>query len=80
MTIGMCLCDVHLYRAFTVEKICWLLSGKTNQVISNLNFHWRQVALFGPTPRFEQNMNLIHQGGLHNNNNDDTHTCSVLLV
>ena len=27
--------------------------------------------------RVKQNIKLIHQGGLHNHGNNDTHTCSV---
>ena len=29
--------------------------------------------------RVKQNMKSIHQGGLHNHGNNDTHTCSVRI-
>ena len=30
-----------------------------------------------PCTGAKQNMRLIHQGGLHNHGNNDTHTCSA---
>ena len=55
----------------------------------HLNGHWPRVAPLGQVlyilglskdPWLEQNMKLIPQGGLHNYDIDDTHTCPVLLV
>ena len=36
---------------------------------------WHPPALY--LTRVKQNMKLIHQGGLHNHGNNDTHTGSV---